>query len=311
MGIGDPAAIDGVARRAHGRAQRVGQLADEREVLGLSHASAARDDLVGVLDVGLVGFNALEAEPFDGRFEPGFGHVDRHDLALARRVGVGRATRARADRGHLRAMVGRDDGGENVPADGGPRLHEVAGLGIHVEPGAVGRESRVQLDSEVRHERAAGRGRARNKDLGGALLHELLDGRRMGADQEVRKLRRLDHVNAVRATGDQLLEIGALNALADHHGAKLRVGRTQGAVPVGQLSAPREKLMGNRAQASCVLFGKGPDLVAHGVAIAPLHSLTEGCALRGSRPPRAPPQGRPSRRARPSGIPSRRKASRS
>src|SRR5690606_23321244 len=52
MRVGDVARVDSCARSAHGRAERVGELLDEHELLLRAETTAARDDLGGTAQLG-------------------------------------------------------------------------------------------------------------------------------------------------------------------------------------------------------------------------------------------------------------------
>jgi len=155
------------------------------------------------------------------------------------------------------------DGCEDVAADGGASLEEVAGVGFDVEVGAVGGEAGVGLCGDVGHEGAAGRGGSREKDLGAELVHEMEKAGGVGLDEEVLEFGGLHEDDAVSAAMDEFEKVGFGDAVAEDEGGEV------GATGVGELSGAGEKLVADALDAAGApapgvarcLLGEDPDAV--------------------------------------------------
>ena len=188
------ARIDGGAAGAHFAAQHVGQVVHQLEVLLRTHAVAAGDDDAGTLDVDLALLDlTIDDLHHEVRVLDEFLPVDRLHLAGARFGGELLAHHALADRRHLGTVVGVDDRGDDVAAEGGTDLIKkvlvlLARLGVLVvadlQLRAVGRQAAVQRRRYAGCEVAAHGRSAEECDLGFLLFDQPAQHGRMGQRAE-------------------------------------------------------------------------------------------------------------------------------
>jgi len=155
------------------------------------------------------------------------------------RVGLGHDHDALADGGHLGLVVGGDDGGDDVAAEGRADLVEevlVLGLGDGVgvvadpEVRAVGGEAGAEACGDAGREVAAGGAGAEEHDLGRRALDHLADHAGIGQGAVDREGRVVGDVDDIGARGDELGWLPGEGVAADdgRHVLPQRVGQLAG-----------------------------------------------------------------------------------
>ncbi len=159
--------------------------------------------------------------------------LDLLHLAGTRLGGIFAAHDAFADGGHLRTVVGVDDRGDDVAAEGGTDLVEQvfvlpAALGVFVvadhQLRTVGRKAAVERRRHARREIAAVARRAEQHDLGFLLLDQAAHDGRMG--QRTERCEHLvvgDPYGIGAVFGELMLDAGEV--LAQHHGFEFHAQR--------------------------------------------------------------------------------------
>ncbi len=154
---------------------------------------------------------------------------------------------------HLRAVIGRLDRRQDVPADGRPGLEQVARFGLDIQHGAIRRQAGIGLDRHVGHQRASGRGRAGDDNLRAVLGDHPQHALGVGLDEEMLERRRLDSQHAVGPALDQFGKIGVVDLVAKDQ------GREFGFSLVGQVAPASQKLVRNPLHATAVLLRQNPN----------------------------------------------------
>ena len=179
----------------------------------------------------------------------------------ARRVWLGQAHDALAHGGHLRPVLGADDGGDDVAAEGGTDLQQDVAVRLalgrvlaDLQVGAVGGEAAAQRAGDARRQVAAGRRGAEEHDLRLVAAHEVGDHVGVGRGEVGVEALVAGDVGGVGAAAEgERRRFG--RAAADEHGAHA------GAEPVGQLAGAAEQLEADVGDAAVVELGDDPDLV--------------------------------------------------
>ena len=249
--VAQPAAVHHVARGAQSGAAGVRQLPHQAEVLRPADAAPHGDHGVRILQaVGLRrGDESVAAYP---AAQGARGWLPHDDVAFAPRLRRGRPCGPWPDGGHLRPVVGRLDGGEDVAADGGPRLEQEARARLNVQFGAVGGETGAELDGDIGHECPARRGGAGNEDFRGLLTHESDEAGGVRFDEEVLQFRGLDREDPVAAARHQVVEVRGNQGVADDDRREVRRQF------VGQQAAARDQFVPDPLDATGVLLRQDP-----------------------------------------------------
>ena len=149
-------------------------------------------------------------------------------------------------------MVGRDNGGHDVPAEGRTGLVEVARFRVDVEHRTIRGETGAEIGRDLGDERTADGGCAGKDDLGLMELREGGQDGSVGVVVEILKRGIVGNVHDVGAMGDELLCL-ALDPLADENSRELCF------FLVRELPAFTQKLKGHARYAALVLFCEYPD----------------------------------------------------
>ena len=241
--IGQPAPIDDLAAGPQGRVQRLGQLGPDRNVLALLDAAANRNNNVGIFEmVGAVVGDELQM--LHAASQPIRRRRLANNLAAAPVDTLSRPRRVRANRRHLWTVVGRLDRRQDVAPNGRANLQQVAAVGLDRQRRAVGRQTGIELDGHVRHQRPPRCRSRRQDDVRMVLLDHIQHAGGVGLDQEVLQLSRLGRHDTVGPAVDQLLQTVPANLVAEDHGRQRRPAR------IGQLTPAAQQLKTHRQHAA-------------------------------------------------------------
>lgn len=138
------------------------------------------------------------------------------DFSSAPRLPGGRLCGTGPDRGHLGPMIGRFDGGHDVPSDGRPGLEEVSRFFFDIQDRAVCRQPGIDLDGHVGHQGPAGGRGPGNHDLRFPFPNKMGQAGGVGLGQEMFELRGFHGQDAVRSALDQLLQVLLTDSVAQN-----------------------------------------------------------------------------------------------
>ena len=186
---------------------------------------------------------------------------------------------AGTDGGHLGTVVGADDGGHQMAAEGGTghlQVTVVLKLGvvhingrggleeglvllhIHVQVGAVGGQAGLQAGSHAGAQVAADVGGADEEHLGLLVLHQLADNLGVSVGGVVLQQGMVADINAVSAVAAQGLGVLLVDMVAQQHAAQLN------AQVVGQLAALAEQLIAGAQDDAVTLLAEYPHALEGG-----------------------------------------------